>query len=181
MRAIPTDVDGAFILVGDVHSDDRGSFMRIYCRDAFRGLGIDAEPNQISLSFNVERGTLRGLHAQHAPHEEAKLITCVAGSIFDVAVDLREGSPSYGRWAAVTLRAGKGSSFYIPKGCAHGFQTLEANTTVAYHITTAYAVRARYGVRWDDPKLAIPWPLPPSKISEADQRLPYFRPRAAML
>jgi dTDP-4-dehydrorhamnose 3,5-epimerase len=181
MRSTRTDIGGVFILSADVHRDDRGAFARAYCRDTFRDLGIDAEPHQISLSFNVERGTLRGLHAQHAPHEEAKLITCAAGSIFDVAVDLREGSPSYGRWTAVTLNAGDGRSFYIPKGCAHGFQTLEANTTVAYQITTAYAVQASFGVRWNDPKLAIPWPLAPGKISVADQRLPYFRPRAAKL
>lgn len=175
MRAIPTDVAGAFMTEGQVFSDDRGSFTRLYCHTTFRQLGIDAEPNQISLSFNHERGTLRGMHLQRAPHEEAKLVTCAAGALFDVAVDLRPDSPTFGRWAAVTLRAGDGRSFFIPRGCAHGFQTLEPNTTVAYQITAPFDADARLGVRWDDPDLAINWPMTPTRMSDADRNWPLLK------
>jgi dTDP-4-dehydrorhamnose 3,5-epimerase len=174
MRRLATDVAGAFIVVSEVHEDARGSFIRVWCRDTFRDLDLDGEPAQVNLSFNPQPGTLRGLHAQRPPYEEAKLVTCVSGSLFDVAVDLRRDSRSYGRYAVVTLRAGDGRSFFIPKGCGHGFQTLEANTTIAYQITTPFVPEARAGVRWDDPRLAIPWPLPPSIVSDADLRLPNF-------
>lgn len=174
MDALPTDVHGAFVLQANVHKDERGAFMRVWCRDTLRDLGLECELLQSSLSFNPLKGTLRGLHAQCPPHEEVKLVTCVAGSLFDVAVDLRKNSPTYGLWAAVTLMAGDGRSFYIPKGCGHGFQTLEPDTTVAYHITSPYVPEARGGVRWNDPKLAIRWPLPPSVVSDADGLLPDF-------
>lgn len=172
MKKIPTDVAGAWIIENHTHKDARGSFMRVYCRDTFQELGIDVEPSQISLSFNSYRGTLRGLHAQDVPHEEAKLVTCTSGLLFDVVVDLRENSPTYGRWSATTLTAGDGRAFFIPKGCAHGFQTLESNTTVLYQITSPFSPEARIGVRWNDDMLAIAWPLAPTLISDADKLLP---------
>lgn len=172
MKKIPTDVADAWIIENHIHKEARGSFVRVYCRDTFHELGINVEASQISLSFNSYRGTLRGLHAQDVPHEEAKLVTCASGVLFDVVVDLRENSPSYGRWAATTLSAGDGRALFVPKGCAHGFQTLESNTTVLYQITSPFAPEARIGVRWNDATLAIAWPLAPSLISDADKLLP---------
>jgi len=171
-KKTPTGIVGAFVIEMDVQRDARGSFLRVWCRDLFRDLGLDSDLAQTSLSFNQHAGTVRGLHGQRAPYEETKLVTCAAGSLFDVAVDLRKNSQSYGRWAAVTLTAGDGRSFYIPKGCLHGFQTLEPCTIVAYHISTPYASEAGFGLRWSDPRLAIPWPLSPSHISEADRNWP---------
>jgi dTDP-4-dehydrorhamnose 3,5-epimerase len=129
---------------------------------------------QSSVSFNSRRGTLRGLHYQAAPHGEAKLVRCTRGALFDVAVDLRDGSPTRGKWYGVELSAMNGRTLYIPAGCGHGFQTLADDTEVLYHMSTEYRADAARGIRWDDPTLDIAWPIAEPILSERDRALPAF-------
>jgi len=156
------------------HVDERGSFARKYCRREFAEHGIDFVPVQISASSNTRRGTLRGLHFQTEPLTEAKIVTCVRGSAFDLAVDLRPDSPSYGRSAGVELSRENARAVYVPPGCAHGFQTLEDDTELLYLISEFYDPSLQRGVRWDDPALEIGWPLTPTVISERDRTFPDY-------
>lgn len=171
-----TDIPGVVVVESEPALDERGSFARAYCRREFSEHGIDFTPAQISSSTNTRRGTLRGLHYQAAPHSEAKLVSCTRGSLFDVAVDLREGSATYGRWAAAELSGSNRRALFIPPGCAHGFQTLEDETELLYLISEPYHADLQRGVRWDDPDLAIHWPEAPERvISDRDLNLPYLR------
>jgi dTDP-4-dehydrorhamnose 3,5-epimerase len=171
----PTELPGVLVLDEESIRDERGSFSRVYDLREFASAGINFVPVQISVSQNVARGTLRGLHYQAAPHAEDKLIRCVAGAVFDVAVDLRPGSPMYGRWTGVELSAANGRSIFIPKGCAHGFQTLEDSSDLVYLISDYYEPEAQRGVRWDDPSLRIEWPHVSRRvISARDRRLPFL-------
>lgn len=153
------------------HRDTRGSFARAFCVDAFREAGIDFEPVQTSLSTNMAAFTLRGLHFQRPPHAEAKLVRVVSGRAFDVAVDLRPGV-TYRHWYGIELTASRMNALFIPTGFAHGFLTLEPDTTLLYHIAPAYLPGHSDGIRWDDPTLSIAWPEPPSVITESDRNLP---------
>lgn len=172
-----TGLPGVLLMEPVPHADERGSFTRIYCERTFAALGLEPCGAQWSLSGNPRRGTLRGLHLQAPPFEETKLVRCVRGAVFDVAVDLRPGSPARGRHAAVELSARNRLALYVPKGVAHGFLTLEDDTEVLYAISPAYAgAGAARGVRWDDPALAVPWPFPPGVISERDAALPAWDP-----
>jgi dTDP-4-dehydrorhamnose 3,5-epimerase len=146
----------------------------MYCRQEYAEQGIDFDPVQISLSSNTRRGTLRGLHFQADPHAEAKVVSCTRGSAFDVAVDLRAGSPTYGRWEKVELSRENGRAVYVPAGCAHGFQTLEDDTELLYLISELYEPDLQRGVRWDDPALEIEWPAEPTVMSERDRSFPDF-------
>jgi dTDP-4-dehydrorhamnose 3,5-epimerase len=128
------------------------------------------------VSYNRRRGTLRGLHFQRAPHEEDRLVRCTAGSIFDVVVDVREGSPTRGRWHGVTLSAAERNQLYVPKGFAHGFLTLVDEVEVAYQMSVPYAPESAAGFRYDDPTFAIAWPFPPTVIAPRDLDLPWFAP-----
>ena len=167
-----TEIPGVVIVESEPAVDDRGSFARTYCADEFAEHGIDFVPVQISRSSNRRSGTLRGLHFQARPQEEAKLVSCTRGSAFDVAVDLRDG-PGYGRWVAVELSDTSGRSIYIPPGCAHGFQTLADNTDLLYLISERYDASLQRGVRWNDPALAIEWPDTPERVvSDRDRDLP---------
>ena len=174
MRFVETEVAGVVVVELEEHVDERGSFARTWCRDEMSAAGLTSSLAQCSLSRNGRAGTLRGLHFQHAPHEEAKLVRCTRGAIFDVAVDLRPGSPTRGRWIGVELDPDNGRALYVPEGCAHGFQTLVDDSDVAYMISTPFAPDSAAGVRWDDPQLAIAWPEPPGErtISERDRSLP---------
>lgn len=157
------------------HVDERGSFARTWCRDEMIEAGLAAELAQCSVSKNRRAGTLRGLHYQRAPHEEAKLVRCTRGRIFDVAVDLRTGSATRGRWVGVELDPENGRALYVPEGCAHGFQTLVDDSDVSYMISVPYAPEASAGVRWDDPDLAIEWPRATERtISGRDLALPGY-------
>ena len=168
MRLVPTGIVGAFIVEADPVVDDRGSFARLFCADDFRAAGIKLTPVQTNISHNPAALTLRGLHYQAAPHGEAKLVQCVRGRIFDVAVDLRIGSPSSHVAVSVELAAGTDRAFYIPDGCAHGFLTLTDNSDVFYCMGSSFVVGSGRGVRWDDPAFAIDWPAAPRLISERD-------------
>jgi dTDP-4-dehydrorhamnose 3,5-epimerase len=164
MRFSKLDIDGAYLIDIEPHEDERGFFARTYCAREFQKHGLVATIAQCSTSFNTRRGTLRGLHYQAAPHEEAKVVRCTAGAIFDVLVDLRVKSPTNRRWQSAELSASNRRMVYIPPGVAHGFQTLEDNTEVFYQISVEYVASLSRGIRWDDPQLAIGWPLVNEKI-----------------
>ncbi len=175
-----SELSGAWIVEAEPRVDERGCFARMFCAEAFAGHGLETAIDQISLSFNARAGTLRGLHLQRPPHAEAKLVRVTAGAIFDVAVDLRAGSSTFGGWIGVELSAENRRQLYIPAGFAHGFQTLTDATEIAYHISGPYQPDAQDGVVWNDPELAIGWPDPTGAVlSERDRglkRLTDFRP-----
>jgi dTDP-4-dehydrorhamnose 3,5-epimerase len=172
----PLDIPGLFLIELERMEDERGFFSHLFCTETFLQRGLCASYPQWSVSFNKRRGTLRGLHYQASPHEEVKLVSCTRGAIFDVAVDVRPGSRSRGRWVAVELSADNRSALYIPAGFAHGFQTLTNDAEVRYHISERYHPEAARGVRWDDPDLAIGWPNTGQRvISDRDQTLPRLR------
>lgn len=175
MRFLPLELAGAFLIEDEPARDERGWFARTFCGEEFSRRGLSAVVAQCSVSHNARRGTLRGLHYQGAPHEEAKLVRCARGRLFDVILDLRDGSPTRGKWLSLELSAAEGRSLYVPEGFAHGFQTLEDDTQVFYQISRPYRPESARGVRWDDPKLAIPWPPGPRVISKKDAALPLFQ------
>jgi dTDP-4-dehydrorhamnose 3,5-epimerase len=169
----PLDLAGAFLVLPEPIEDERGAFARLYCAETFAAHGLDPRLDQISLSFNSRAGTLRGLHLQRPPHAEAKLIRVTAGAIWDVIVDVRAGSPTFGQWRAAELSAANRRQLYVPAGLAHGFQSLTDGAEITYHISVPYQADAQDGVRWDDPDLAIPWPAPDAAIlSDRDRALP---------
>lgn len=151
------------------HADGRGHFERTYDRDQFLAAGLADCSLQCSLSWNPRAGTLRGLHFQRPPHGETKLVRCLAGRIFDVAVDVRPQSPTFGRWVAVELSPDNGLALYIAQGFAHGFLTLDEGTLVQYQMAEPFVPGAGAGLRWDDPTIAIEWPRAPALIGDKDQ------------
>lgn len=164
------------------HGDARGWFAETYSEQAFARRGIAYHFVQDNHSLSTERWTLRGLHFQTAPHAQAKLVRCIRGRIWDVAVDLRAGSPSFGRWYATELSAENGRQLFIDIGFAHGFLTLEEGCEVAYKVSDTYAPKCEGGLSWDDPTVAIPWPLPPGVrplLSAKDEALPGLAPAFA--
>lgn len=167
-------VAGAFLIEPEPLADERGFFARTYCVEELGQHGLETAIAQGSLSFNHHRGTVRGLHFQAAPHEETKLVRCTRGAIFDVLVDLRPDSPTFLSHAALTLSAENRTQVYIPRGVAHGFQTLEEGTEVFYQISTPHAPESARGFRFDDPAFGITWPLPVAMISDRDLSWPRF-------
>ena len=163
---------GAYRIEPELIADERGGFARRFCAETFRAHGLESDLVQRSVSFNLRAGTLRGLHFQAPPHLEAKLVRCTRGAAFDVMIDLRKGSATYGQWHGEELSADNRRMLYIPKGFAHGFQTLVDDTEVDYEITPAYVPGADRGFRFDDPSLGIRWPLPSVIISDRDEALP---------
>ena len=161
----------------DSHVDDRGSFTRCFCETSLRALGLAFTPKQISNSCNTKKETLRGLHYQKHPREEEKIVSCIHGSIFDVIVDIRPNSPTYGRWEGFFLTSEKNTLLFIPKGFAHGFQTMSDNTIVNYMISEDYAPNHSSGIFWADKHLQIEWPKVEGRrvISTRDAQLPHFR------
>jgi dTDP-4-dehydrorhamnose 3,5-epimerase len=171
----PTRVEGVFVIELEPLTDERGFFARSFCRREFEQHGLNPHVEQCNVSLSHAVGTLRGLHFQLAPHEEAKLVRCTRGALWDVALDLRPESPSYLEWFAVELSATRGNMLYVPEGCAHGFQTLEPDTEVVYQLSAAYEPSAQAGVRWDDPAFGIEWPLPDDPLlSERDRGWPDY-------
>jgi dTDP-4-dehydrorhamnose 3,5-epimerase len=160
--------------------DERGFFGRTWCAQEFADHGLNPALVQCSLSFNRKRGTLRGMHYQARPHEEAKLIRCSMGAIHDVIIDLRPGSATYKKWLGVELTAESRRMLYVPEGFAHGFITLVDATEVIYHMSTLFHADSARGVRWDDPAFGIRWPMPPAVIAPRDQQYPdYTGPSAS--
>jgi dTDP-4-dehydrorhamnose 3,5-epimerase len=165
-------LSGAFAVDLQELRDERGFFARSYCAAEFAAKGLGPELRQCSVSYNARRGTLRGLHFQDAPHEEHKLVRCTAGAIFDVIVDIRQSSPTYRRWYGAELTMANRSSLFIPPGFAHGFVSLTDGAEVYYMISAAHAPEFSRGLRWNDPALAIEWPLAPTVISARDAAYP---------
>jgi dTDP-4-dehydrorhamnose 3,5-epimerase len=166
---------GATIIEPEPAADGRGLFARLFDLDAFRERGLPTEFVQASTSHNSRRGTLRGLHYQAAPHTETKLVRCTAGAIFDVIVDVRVGSPSFGRWQSFELSGENRFTLVIPPGFAHGFETLADGTEIFYQMTRPHVAAAERGIIWDDPDLAVAWPLQPTIMSQRDRQLPRLR------
>lgn len=172
MIFVPTLMAGAWLIRPDYKTDERGSFARAWCYDEMTAHGIEVRFVQGNISINLQRGTVRGMHFQHEPHVEAKLVRCTRGSIFDVIVDLRPESPTRCLWQGFELTADNHYSVFVPEGFAHGFQTLTDDTEVNYQVSSAYHGPSSCGVRWDDPAIRVKWPLPVSVILERDQTWP---------
>ena len=169
-----TALPGAFIIDVEYFADARGGFARTFCRDEFTRAGLPATMVQAATSFNAKAGTLRGLHFQLPPHSQAKLVRAAAGAMYDVIVDLRPESPTYKQCDAVELTAQNHRMFYIPEGCAHGFQTLAEETEVFYQISNVYAPEHYGGVRWDDPAFGVRWPDADRTMIARDRDYPDF-------
>ena len=169
MTFLETKLNGVFEIAPTPVSDERGFFARTWCRKEFEDRGLIAELAQCSTSFNSKRGTLRGLHFQSEPFAETKIVRCTAGAIYDVALDLREGSPTYRQWYGTVLDERNRRALYIPPGCAHGFLTMEDESEVFYQISEFYHPEASRGVRWNDPAFHIEWPGEVQVISERDR------------
>lgn len=170
----PLAIPDVVLVTARIFPDERGAFLETYQRSAFVAHGITLPFVQDNHSRSVQ-GVLRGLHFQRPPHAQGKLVRAVVGEIFDVAVDLRRGSPTYGRWVAEVLSAEGGTMLYIPPGFAHGFYTLSPVAEVHYKATAEYAPAAEGGIIWDDPDLAIPWPAGAVRLSPKDAVLPRLR------
>lgn len=175
MNLHATPLPGVLTVQSPAHADDRGSFRRAWCADSFRAAGVDFRPLQSSLSTNTALHTLRGMHWQADPHGEQKLVRCVAGAIWDVALDLRPHSPTFLHWHAEHLSAEGGQALFLPHGVAHGFITLTPGAVVEYLIDAAHHAASGRGARWNDPAFAIDWPAAPAILSDRDRDWPDFR------
>lgn len=170
-----TRLPGAFTIEPELREDHRGSFALAWSKKEFARRGLNSRVVESNLSINTSRGTLRGMHFQLAPYAQARLVRCTAGVMYDVIIDLREGSPTFKQWAAVTLSAANRLMLYVPEGFAHGFQTLEDNTEVFYQMSEIYSLENSRGVRWDDPAFVIEWPEVGERvINERDRTWPLF-------
>lgn len=169
MKFDRTPLAGAYVVELARMEDERGFFARSFCREEFVAMGLSPVVAQCNVSWNSRKGTLRGMHFQAKPHEEAKLVRCTRGAIWDVIVDLREDSATRYASHGVRLDAQSRLALYVPEGFAHGFQTLEEDCEVLYQMSEAYQPGLGRGVRWDDPKLDIAWPLPNPILSDRDR------------
>lgn len=170
-----TAIPGSYIINIERYADDRGFFARGYCEREFKNQGITFNIVQANIGYSKNKYTLRGLHYQVEPHREAKLVRCTKGGLFDVIVDLRTESPTYKEWVGVELTEKNHTMFYVPEGCAHGYQTLEDNTEVFYMVSSFYAPDYERGIRWDDPTFNIEWVETDDKIiSDKDRQWPDY-------
>jgi dTDP-4-dehydrorhamnose 3,5-epimerase len=176
MRFLETPLAGARVIEIVPHADPRGFFARTFCRDELVAAGLPGEFMQASVSYNLRRGTLRGMHFQAAPHEEPKLVRCTRGALHDVIIDLRPGSATRCRWFGVELSAENRRTLYVPPGFAHGFQTLVDDTEILYQMAEPYMPGLARGVRWNDPAFGIAWPIADPFMSERDAVYPDYRP-----
>jgi dTDP-4-dehydrorhamnose 3,5-epimerase len=171
-----TALRGALLVELDPSRDERGWFARAWCAREFGDRGLEQRIAQVDVSRTAKRGTLRGLHFQHAPHAQAKVVRCVRGAVHDVIVDLRRESPTYTKHVAIELSADNGRALYVPAGFAHGFQTLTDNAEVLYLMSEFYEPAAGAGVRWNDPAFRIAWPIADPFLNDRDRGYPDFRP-----
>jgi dTDP-4-dehydrorhamnose 3,5-epimerase len=171
---IETELSGAFIIDLEPMADERGFFSRSWCRQEFEAHGLNSDLVQCNISYNNKKGTMRGMHFQLPPHEEAKLVRCVRGAIYDVIVDLRPNSSTYCDWQGVELNETNRRALYIPEGFAHGFLTLTNDAEVFYQMSSWFVPGSASGIRWDDPVIAIAWPGEPVCISDKDLSYPDY-------
>lgn len=171
------DISGVYEIVPDLHRDERGFFSEVWSRQSLAAHGLDIDFVQDNHSLSVEAGVLRGLHYQTPPMAQAKLVRVVRGSIYDVAVDIRKGSPTFGRWVGLTVSAAAWNQILVPVGFAHGFVTLEPDCEVIYKVSAPYSRDHDRAIRWDDPDLAIDWPLAKSgvRLSQKDSAAPFLK------
>lgn len=167
-------LSGTYIIDPERVGDRRGHFARAYCQKEFAAHGLTQPMVQGNVSYNHECGTLRGLHYQVAPHQEVKVVRCMQGGLYDVVVDVRPGSDTYGQWMGVELTAENGRTFYVPEGFAHGYLTLADNTEALYFTSAFYTPAAERGIRYDDPAVGIEWPVEVTEVSEKDRCWPDF-------
>lgn len=177
MKATETELKGVFVLEPQVFGDARGWFMESWSQRKMHDAGIDVQFVQDNQSFSAQKGTLRGLHYQLNPMCQAKLLRCTRGKIFDVAVDIRKGSPQYGKWVGVELSAENKKQLFIPRGFAHGFITLTNDVEVQYKADNYYAPECDGNIRWDDPDIGVEWPIKPVILSEKDSKAPLLKER----
>lgn len=176
MKYIETPLEGAWLIEPEKRGDDRGFFARIFCQREFEGHGLASTFVQANNSLSGPRGTLRGMHYQLPPHAETKLVRCIQGAFWDVILDLRPDSPTFGQWFGAELSAANRRMMYVPKGFAHGLITLTEDAESFYLVDEFYSPDFERGVRWDDPKFNIEWPIAPTVISDKDRRHPDFNP-----
>lgn len=177
MKINATPIAGVLLVDLDRCSDARGAFMRVFCEAELAAVLAGRHVVQSNHSRTEKVGTVRGMHFQHPPHAEMKLITCLHGAVWDVTVDMRAGSPTFRQWFAAELSSDRPRLLVIPEGCAHGFQTLQPHSELLYYHTAPYTPVAEEGVRYDDPALGIPWPLPVSEVSQRDRAHPLIAPK----
>lgn len=176
MKFIPTPLIGAYTIELEKRGDDRGFFARFFCEKEFAGAGLETRFVQINNSLSSKKGTLRGMHYQLPPAAEVKVVRCVRGGLFDVIVDLRAGSPTFGKWFGAELTAENRTVMYVPRGFAHGFITLTDNTEAFYLVSAFYSPENERGARWNDPAIGIQWPIDPTEQSDKDRAWPDLDP-----
>lgn len=165
----PTPLAGAYLIEPERRTDERGFFVRTFCEAEFSEHDLETQFVQVNAAWNSKRGIVRGMHRQLEPHQEVKVVRCVQGSVFDVIIDCRDGSPTLHQWYGATLSAANGAQLYVPKGFAHGYQVLEDGSELSYLVSAHYAPGVEAGIRWDDPAIAIEWPITTDiDISEKD-------------
>ena len=170
-----TTIPGAFVIEPERIADRRGFFARVWCKKEFQQHGLCGDLLQSNVGFSHQKGTVRGLHFQHSPHAESKIVRCTRGAMFDVIVDLRPDSPTYKHWFGVELTCENSKMIYVPEGIAQGYMTLEDRTEMNYHTSQFFDAQAASGVRFDDPEFAIEWPLAPTVVSEQDRNWPLMK------
>jgi dTDP-4-dehydrorhamnose 3,5-epimerase len=173
----PTPLEGSYTIDLQPFSDDRGWFARYYCKNEFGQIGHTLDWVQLNHSVTYKKGSLRGMHYQVSPYREIKMVRCIAGAVYDVIIDLRSGSETFLQWFGIELSAANKKMLYIPEGFAHGFQCLEDDCELIYHHTEFYTPGAEGGIRYDDPKINIRWPLDVSSISSRDEAHPFIDDR----
>jgi dTDP-4-dehydrorhamnose 3,5-epimerase len=172
MRFQDTNVEGVLLIAPDHFEDERGYFQRTWALDEFTDRGLEPRMVQRNVSYNRASGTLRGMHFQREPYSEVKLISCSIGAIYDVAIDIRPDSPTFGQWFGAELRQDNGQMLYVPRGCAHGYLSLVPDSTVEYLISEFYHPEAAGGIRWNDPYFNVNWPTEPSVVNARDATWP---------
>lgn len=171
-----TPLKGAYLIDIEKRGDERGFFARVFCKNELGALSLDTNIVQINNSTSAKKGTLRGMHYQLAPYAETKIVRCIKGALYDVILDLREDSPTFGKWFGAELTAENRRMMYVPKGFAHGFLTLTNDVEAFYMVTEFYNPQAERGIRWNDPKFQIEWPFEPIVLSEKDKTWQDFHP-----
>ena len=174
MKFISQHIKDLFLIIPDLHSDNRGVFRRSFCKEIFEKNGVNFNSLQGNISENFNKHTLRGFHYQSSPSDESKIITCVTGALFNIVLDLRKKSKTYKQWSSLEIDSNKRQSIYVPAGCASAFLTLEDNTIVHYYMNDLYNPNTYKGIRYNDPSFSFKWPYEPKIISEKDLNLPDF-------